>query len=163
MIETYETIATDSTSAVRQTTGSKFMLNLVPPEISESNCLYENPKFGLKVGFQARWIYEQKVLERKGQLVPRPLCTGGILIEGELKGVLEKAVDTHASKVEIDDLIKDCYELIIGFIKGKYEFDRFGVKPHIYVAETRRFSFLNLHGTQVGPDAIAASDAKLVF
>jgi hypothetical protein len=163
MIQTNDAIETSVVSARRRTTGAIFSLNLVPPEFSEFECEYENPKCGQKIGFHARWIYEQKVLERSGKLVPWPLCTGAILIEGELKQRLETVADGRASEGEIDGLVQDCYELIAEFIKGQREFNHFGIEAHIYVAEARRFGFLNLHGTQVEPEAIAASQAKLVF
>jgi hypothetical protein len=162
MIQANETIETSSSWARRRTTGAKFSLNPIPPEFSEFECEYENPDYELTIGFHARWIYEQKELERNGKLVPWPLCTGAILVEGELKQLLVTAVGGRASEGEIDGLVHDCHELLYEFIRGQHEFNRFGVEPHIYVVDARRFGFLNLHGTEVGPDAVATSQAKLV-
>jgi len=182
MIQTNEMVETDVNSAKRRSTGAKFRLvgtkmvkrpsrrrypprclNSTPPEFSEFNCEYENPKYDLKIDFRATWIYEQKVLERNVKLVPWPLCTGAILVEGELKQLLETAVDGRASEGQIDGLVQDCHELLSEFIRGQREFNRFGVEPHIYVVDARRFGFLNFHGTEVGPDAVATSQAKLIL
>ncbi len=85
------------------------------------------------------------------------------MVEGELKQLLEAAVDGRASEGEVDGLVRDCHELLSEFISSQREFDRFGVEPHIYVVDRRRFGFLTLHGTQVGPDAVATSQAKLIL
>jgi|SRR5215218_5544289 len=162
MTQANETIETTSSWARRRTTGAKFSLNPVPPEFSEFNCEYENPKYDLTIGFQARWIYERRELERNGKLITWPLRTGAILVAGELKQLLETAVGGRASKGEIAGLVHDCHELLSEFIRGQREFNRFGAEPHIYVVDARRFGFLTLHGTEVGPDAVTASQAKLV-
>jgi hypothetical protein len=112
MIQPNEMVETDVTSAKRRSTGSRFSLNLVPQEFSEFECEYENPKYDLKIGFHARWIYEQKELERNGKLVPWPLCTGAILVEGELKQLLVTAVGGRASEAKSmasSTIVTTCY------------------------------------------------------
>ncbi len=158
-----EMIETSWTSAKRTATGSEFSLNLVPLEFSSFECWYENPGFGLKVGFQARFIYDHRPVEKDGKIIQWPICLGIILIEGELRGLIEKALDGRASKDQIDDLVRDCYELIVVFIRAKDDRQRrFGVQPHIYQAAASRLtSFVST--VEVDPHAIVQTRAVLVF
>jgi hypothetical protein len=85
-----EMFETDSTSAMRRSTGSKFIVNLTPPEFAECTAWYENPRHGLKVGFDGIWTYERKAVERNGKTIARRFSTGVLVVEGQLSNVLKK-------------------------------------------------------------------------
>ena len=140
-------IEADSVSAKRKATGTAFSMNLVPPDFSRDRCVYKNPEFGLRILFEARWIYDQRV------------CLGIILVQGQLQRRIEDAVSQRLSRADVHNLVRDCYELIVEFIRARDERnDRHGVKPHIYEATPSQFEEL-ASPVQVSRDAVVTSGA----
>jgi hypothetical protein len=143
--------------AKRATNGAEFRLNHVPPEFSQHGCFYINPAHALKIGFAARWIYDQVSMEKEGKIVQRPICPGIILMENELRRGIQQGALQRLSKAEIDNMVRDCYELIVAFIRGKEErFGRVGIQPHIYELPGDRLSKYSRY-TDLSPDILAAS------
>jgi hypothetical protein len=152
-------IETTWTSAKRKTSGSEFMLKLVPLEFSTDQCLYRNPLLGLEVGFEARWIYDTIPISKGDDIIHYTGLLGVILIDGQLQARIEQAVAQRELKGETDEAASDCYELIVEFIHGMDERqDRIGVQPHLYVAPSSQFSSL-AWSVQVRLDAVTASGA----
>jgi hypothetical protein len=142
-------------------TGAEFHYRTIPPEFSPDDGWYENPQYNLRVGFHIGLIYERKALDRNGRVVAWPLCTGVILVKGELRYLLVNATVEHEPSSRIDHFIRDCYELIIEWLKGQHEFGRFNITPHIYETESRRFIDLTIT-PEVRPEAIHEPDVELV-
>lgn len=97
----------------------------------------------------------------------RGIITGAILVKGERKNALAKALGSRANDDEIDQFVRDCYELISEQMIAQSDLNRLGVKPHIYAAKPEPSGYGALTGsseiTEVGPDGVARSHAELVF
>ncbi len=100
---------------------------------------YAHPAYHLKVGFDGRPIYKPGKYEWKGKTVQGRFRTGIILIKGELKQRITRAIGERVNDREIDDLIIDCYSLMIEYMKGVNYFAKH-ITPHIYVAEAKKLA-----------------------
>jgi hypothetical protein len=106
---------------------------------------YENPIYGLDIGIDTIVLYEKFALEQKqyGRVIQQPVATGVILEKDRLRKTLEKKRDSCAANFEVDQIIKDIYELTVELfnsdISRYYHFNKSEVPTHIYEAETRLF------------------------
>jgi hypothetical protein len=158
-------IETTWTSAQRKASGAIFTMNLVPPDVSDDRCLYKNPMLGLNVGFAARFVYDNRRIERDGKLIQGKVLLGIVLVEDELRQRIEKAAGQRLSKNEIETSVRDCYELVIEFVRAIDERQyRLGIQPHIYELPRRRFTAFSSESVFAGvsPDTVEASGAVQV-
>jgi len=136
---------------------------MIPPEFWTDSCLYINPSLGLKIGFEGAWICERIPIAKGNKTIERSKWLGVILIESQLRRRIEEAVGQRPSNTDVEALVRDCYELIVEFVRGMdRRQDYIGVRPHIYAATPREFAMF-ASSVQVTRDAVAASQAVQVL
>ncbi len=151
-------IETTIVSATRQKSGALFNLIPMPFELATDECRYTNHIYAINLPFEARFICDEVLIDN----ARRVLWSGVILIDGQLRQRLEEAAGQRLSKIEIEALECDCYDLIIEFLRANYaRFVTVELQPHIYVASSsalRNFS----SSAEVDPSAITISRAVRV-
>ena len=160
-----EPIDVDAFSATRRATKSKFSWSLVPPEFGRYGCMYENPSFGLQAGFDAFWIAEHMPAKREGKVISAGVYTGAILVSGQLRQSIEEALGRRANQKLTSDLIGDCHELMIEYMRDRpMRYFAIAVRPRIFEAEALRLNPYFRSDTRiVSPSAVSESDAKQVL
>jgi len=158
-------IAVVGFSATRLATGSKFSEGSIPPELSTHDFFYENPRFGLKVGFEALWIREALEAERDGNPRSIEAFTGVILLSGQLASSLAVALGTRATEALISELLRDCHELMCEYLLRRVtKIFTVSFTPRIYEAEScRLYTHLNSGRLDVSPSVLSESGAQQVF
>jgi hypothetical protein len=162
---------TDSGSAKRKETGSRFVLNTTPEEFAKYKAFYENPVYDLNIGLLTIFISEVFALKSTyGHVVQQPVNTGVILEGGRLKADIEQKLCSRIPASAVQALINDLYELMVEFFisafTGIYDLRAAGIKIHIYEAETRSFHYglrTISQQTRPGPETIESLQAVRVF
>jgi hypothetical protein len=128
-----ESIEMTSMSAKRVSTGSTFSMDITPPEFSAYDYWYEHPQLNLKVGFHAKWIYEKRAFGDGDKSIEHSVGLGMILVKDQLDRNIARSLEKLETKPDTRDLVLDCYELIISFLRNLNERVSFPDQPHIYV------------------------------
>jgi hypothetical protein len=150
-------------SVKRKSNGEEFRLNLIPPELSDDQCIYIHPLLSKRIGFAARWVYDNAARGHAGgNIVERRVCLGIVLAEGQLRQRIE-TVATPLVKTDIDSIMFDCYDLIIKFIQAGNERQGFPeVESHIYKVPRREFYALT-STVELSQEVLSGARAILVF
>jgi hypothetical protein len=180
-------IETTALSARNTMTGARITADITPIDWRIADYWYESPEFGLKFGFEARWIYDLRPVEVRGTIKEWNVCIGIILKAGFLRMQIERAIAESTTPPSKNDgvsiypeatlragsvlgeaqkahVIADCYALLRGSITayGVYYAAHPEANFAIYEAEATRFSAIP-RLPEAGPDAIAASQAIRVI
>jgi len=163
-----EHIETNVLSAWNTVTGAKVRLNMLPIDWSSDAFVYEYPNIGQEVGFPACWIEEDKQVELFGRMQVIKVSTGIILMEGNLKALIEAARGPSANAELINTLLLECYELISAYQmsyipSAPYYASHPDAHFQIFEVEMKQFYTFYASRQSVGPEAIQRSAAKLVF
>jgi hypothetical protein len=163
---------TEGITTRRKATGSSFRISHVPLEFSDHNCVYENPIYGLEIGFAAIFVYETFPLKQKqyDRIIQQPVCTAVVLEKGRLKKVLEQKLAPNFPVSAANDVIADLYGLIVEWLNSDltqyYHFNKSEVPIHIYETETRQFNDAMWNvppNVRLGSEIIEKTQATLVF
>jgi hypothetical protein len=98
-----------------------FRRNPILPDFASCDAFYENPKFGLQIGFDI--VMTREDINTNGRIEQIKVTVGAVLIDGSLKSAIQRAGSAALSADDADAITKDIYELIIRHTPTHWDYD----------------------------------------